>query len=82
MFRFAQHDSATIPWALIQVRLLDRSVELSSLLEQDALNELRNNRSDLHLHVPLLSGNPGMHRHVLYREVNFDGQTAKLHHFA
>ena len=71
MFRFAQHDSATIPWALILVRLLDRSVELSSLLEQDALNELRNNGSNLDLHVPLLSGNPGMHRHVLYRELNF-----------
>src|SRR4030095_1861266 len=82
MFRFAQHDSATSPWALIQVRLLDRNVELSSLLEQDALNELRNNRSDLHLHVPLLSGDPGVHRHVLHRELKLDWETPKLHHLA
>ena len=53
---------------------------LSASLEQDALNELRKDRSDLQLHVPLLSGDPGMHRHVLQRELNFDGQTPKLHH--
>ena len=35
-----------------------------------------------HLHVPLLSGDPGMHRHVLHRELNLDGQTPKLHHLA
>ena len=28
---------------------------LSTSLEQDALNKLRHDRSDLHLHVPLLS---------------------------
>ena len=52
---------------------------LSTSLEQDALDELRKDRRDLHLHVPLLSGDPGMHRHVLHRELNFDGQTPKLH---
>ena len=54
-------------------------VRLFALLEQDAFNKLRKDRSDLHLHVPLLSGDPGMHRHVLHRELNFDGQTPKLH---
>ena len=55
---------------------------LLASLKQDALDELRNDRSDLELHVPLLSGYPGMHRHVLHRELNFDGQTSQLHHFA
>ena len=55
---------------------------LSASLEQDALDELWNNRSDLELHVPLLSGYPGMHGHVLHRELNFDRQAPKLHHLA
>ena len=55
---------------------------LSASLEQDALNELRNDRSDRDLHVPLLSGYPGMHRHVLHCELNLDGQTPELHHLA
>ena len=55
---------------------------LFASLKQDALDELRNDRSDLDLHVPLLSGDPGMHRHVLHRELNLDGQTPKLHHLA
>src|SRR6266496_695767 len=55
---------------------------LLASLKQDALDELRNDRSDLDLHVPLLSGYPRMHRHVLHRELNFDGQTPELHHLA
>src|SRR4029077_19367077 len=50
------------------------------LLEQDALNELRHDRSDRHLHIPLLSRYPGMHRHILHRELNLNGQTPQLHH--
>ena len=57
-------------------------VDLSASLKQDALDKLRHDRSDLQLHVPLLSGYPGMHRHILHRELNFDGQTPKLHHLA
>ena len=84
MFRFAQfatgrirrggHDSATIPWALIQVHLLDGSVELSLLLEQNAIDELRNDRRNRDLDIPFLSGYPGMHGHVLHRELNLNGQ--------
>jgi len=44
-------------------------------LEEDAFDQLRNNRSDLDLHIPLLSGNPWVHGHVLHCELNFDGQT-------
>src|SRR5438874_5470575 len=51
-------------------------------LEQDALDELRNDRSDLDLDVPLLSGDSGMHWHVLQRELNLDRQTPELHHLA
>ena len=51
-------------------------------LEEDAFNELWNNRSDLDLHIPLLSGNPGMYGHVLHCELNFDGQTPQLDHLA
>ena len=82
MFRFPQHDTAVYEMGSSHsctssvVRLLFAS------LEQDALNKLRNDRSDRHLHVPLLSGDPGMHRHVLHRELNLDGQTPKLHHLA
>jgi len=52
---------------------------LFASLEQDALNKLRKDRNDLDLHVPLLSGYPRMHRHVLYRELNFDRQTPQFH---
>jgi hypothetical protein len=55
---------------------------LSRSLEQDALDELRNDRSDRDLHVPLLSGDSGMHRHILHRELKLDGQTAQLHHLS
>ena len=51
-------------------------------LEKNAFDKLRNDRSDLDLHVPLLSGYPRMHRHVLYRELNFDGQTPQFHNLA
>src|SRR5262249_21849156 len=51
-------------------------------LEQDALDEFWNDRSDLDLHVPLLPVNPGMHRYVLHREGKFDGQTPEFHHLA
>lgn len=54
----------------------------SASLEQDALDKLRNDRSDLHLHVPLLSRDPRMHRHVLHRKLNLDGQAPKLQHLA
>src|SRR5262249_54647906 len=49
-------------------------------LEQDALDKLWNNRSDRDLHVPFLAINPGMNRHVLHRELNFDRQPPQLHH--
>src|SRR5262245_782251 len=52
----------------------------SSLLKQDTLDELWNNRGDRDLHVPLLTGDPWMHRHVLHRELNFDRQPPQLHH--
>src|SRR4030095_2460699 len=52
----------------------------SASLEQDALDELRYNGSNRDLHVPLLSGYPRVHWHVLHRELNFDGQTSQLHH--
>src|SRR6516162_8355908 len=54
----------------------------SASLEQDALDELRKNRSNLDLHVPLLSEFTRVHWHVLYSERKLDGQTAKLHHLA
>src|SRR5262249_48669312 len=50
--------------------------------KQGTLDELRKDRSDLHLDVPLLSGDPGMHGHVLHREGKFDGQTPEFHHLA
>ena len=52
------------------------------LLEQSAFDKLRNNRSNRDLHIPLLAKYPGMHRHVLHRELNFDGQTPQFHHLA
>src|SRR5215468_1917641 len=55
---------------------------LSASLKQDTFDKFWKNRSNLDLHVPLLSGYPGMHRNVLHRELNFDRQTPKLHHFA
>jgi len=51
----------------------------SASLEQDALDELRNHRGDRDLHVPLLSGDSGMHWHVLHRELKLDGQTPQLY---
>ena len=82
MFRFPQHDTAVYEMGSSHsctssvVRLLFAS------LEQDALNKLRKDRNDKDLHVPLLSGDPGMHRHVLHRELNLDWQTPKFHHLA
>src|SRR5206468_4203798 len=55
---------------------------LSASLKQGAFDKLRNNRSNLDLHVPLLPGYPGMHGHVLHRELNLEGQTPQLHHLA
>jgi hypothetical protein len=51
-------------------------------LEEDTFNELWNNRSNRDLHIPLLSGNPGMYGHVLHCELNFERQTPQLHHLA
>ena len=68
--------------ATARARQDTRARPLSASLKQDTLDKLRNNRSDLDLHVPLLSGDPGMHRHVLHRELNFDRQTPELHHLA
>jgi len=70
---------------LLGVRLWHASMPANASwpsLEQNAFDKLRNDRSDLDLHVPLLSGYPRMHRHVLYRELNFDGQTPQFHHLA
>src|SRR5262245_304238 len=50
--------------------------------KQGTLNELWKNRSNLDLDVPLLSGYPRMHRHVLHREGKFDGQTPEFHNLA
>src|SRR5205814_2606815 len=47
-------------------------------LEQNAVDEFWNNRSNLDLHIPFLSGDPRMHWHILDRKLNLDGQTAKL----
>src|SRR4026207_1947252 len=54
----------------------------SGSLEQDAFDELRKDRSDRDLHVPLLSGDSGMHRHVSHRELKLDWQPPKFHHLA
>jgi hypothetical protein len=54
----------------------------SASLEEDAFDELWNDRGNLELNVPFLSGNPGMHGHILHRELNLDRQTPKLHHLA
>src|SRR5262249_15143129 len=51
-------------------------------LEEDALDELRNDGRDLDLDIPFLSGVPRMDRHVLERELNLDGKAAQLHHLA
>jgi hypothetical protein len=37
---------------------------ISASLKQDTFDKLWNDRSDLELHIPLLPGYPGMHRHV------------------
>ena len=50
-----------------------RACHLLASLKQDAFDELRKDRSDRDLHVPLLSGYPGVHGHVLHRELNLDG---------
>src|SRR6187551_2061019 len=81
MFRFPQHDNAVYEMGSSHSCTSSVVRLLSASLEQDALDELRNDRSDLDLHVPLLSGDAGMHWHVLHREINFDGQTPKLQHF-
>ena len=51
-------------------------------MEKDAFDKLRKDRSDLDLHVPLLSGDPGMHRHVLDCELKLDWQSPKFHNLA
>lgn len=45
---------------------------VTALLEEDALDKLRNNRSDLDLHVPFLSGNARVYGHVLHGELNLN----------
>jgi hypothetical protein len=55
---------------------------LSASLKQGALDELRNDRSNRDLHVPLLSVDPGMHGHVLHRELKLDWQSPKFYHLA
>ena len=80
MFRFPQHDTAVYEMGSSHsctssvVRLLFAS------LEQDALDKLRKDRNDKDLHVPLLSGDPGVHGHVLHRELKLDWQLPKFHH--
>src|SRR4029077_19998848 len=49
-------------------------------LEQDALDELRKDRSDRDLHVPLLSGDPGVHGHILHRDLKLDWHPPKFRH--
>ena len=69
MFRFPQHDTAVYEMGSSHSCTSSVVRLLSTSLEQDALNKLRKDRSDQDLHVPLLSGDPGMHRHVLHREL-------------
>src|SRR5271165_2925817 len=64
------------------VRLFDGTVEPSASLEQGALDELRKDRSDRDLHVPFLSGDPGVHGHVLHPELKLDWQPPKFHYLA
>src|SRR6478752_9019826 len=79
MFRFPQHDTAVYEMGSSHSCTSSVVRLLSTSLKQGAFNELRKDRSDLHLHVPFLSGDPEMHRHVLHRKLNFDWQTPKLH---
>src|SRR5262245_211334 len=77
---------STPPWTTTQDILLQQSPSFLPLvaspsLEQSALDELREDRNDQHLHVPLLAV-PGMHGHVLQRERELDGQPPQLHHLA
>src|SRR4029077_13435259 len=58
------------------------ALKLLASLEQDALDELRKDRSDRDLHVPLLSGDPGVHGYVLHRELKLDWQPSKFHNLA
>src|ERR1043165_2645756 len=51
-------------------------------MEEGARHKLRNDRSDLDLHIPFLSGNARVYRHVLHRELNLNGQTSELYHLA
>jgi hypothetical protein len=50
-------------------------VRLFALVEKDAFDNLRKNRGDRDLHVPLLSGDPGVHWHILHRELKLDCQS-------
>jgi hypothetical protein len=51
-------------------------------MKQRPFDELREDRRDLNLHVPLLSGNPEVYGHVLQRELKLNRQTPQLHHLA
>jgi hypothetical protein len=51
-------------------------------VEKDAFDKLRKNRGDRDLHVPLLSGDPGVHWHILHRELKLDWQSPKFHNLA
>jgi hypothetical protein len=64
------------PWTITQAVRFQQSPSLLPLvaspsLEQGTLDELRDNRSDQDLDIPLLSV-PGMHGHVLQRELELD----------
>src|SRR5512133_1064019 len=82
MFRFPQQDTAVYEMGSSHSCTSSIVRLLFALLEQDALDQLRNDRSDRDLHVPLLSGDPGVHGHVLHRELKLDGQTPQLCHLA
>src|SRR5436190_18463658 len=82
MFRFPQHDTAVYEMGSSHSCTSSVVRLLSVAVEQGALDELGKDRSDRDLHVPLLSGDTGMHWHILDRELNLDGQPPKFHHLA
>ena len=80
MFRFPQHDTAVYEMGSSHSCTSSVVRLLFALLKQGALDKLRKDRNDKDLHVPLLSGDPGMHGHVLHRELKLDWQRPKFHH--
>src|SRR5215471_3455609 len=77
----SEHDS-WLSSLSVRAAMLLVSVPSSPLesLEQNTLDQLRDD--DLDLYVPLPPGAPRPHRHVLERQLELDGQSAQLHHLS